>query len=436
MNKILPGIILFCVYCNALSQSLPADSLVGGPAGSQTGKYFSSMSRYVSISAQVITVYQKPFNFTSDKLAKNTAGKIAWKNEHMALFDLPLMITPWKNGEITITPEFTWGNAVGGSAGLGGFVNGVFGAVNPTPYIFKAQFSQKFENKNEKGFIKSVELTAGKIYIQEHFDLGTCSGDPNSDFLNFNHIMPAAWDVATSSFGYTYGTGIRINRKNDQLNFAAITVNKKPSTAETDWDIKNGHGLNLQYVRRFKLASCPASLRALTFYNRAYSGVYNQFKREALNNAVFFPSELKSYQVKYGFAFGGDITLNNIGLFTRFSWNNGKSEAMHYTEADQSFNLGMVYRPEKFRDNLLGIAASINALSNEHRFFLENGGAGFMMKAGIKEYDEETALEFFYRFHIMKNISATINYQFMFNPGYDKQNATADFLACRFNFSF
>ena len=217
------------------------------------------------------------------------------------------------------------------------------------------------------------------------------------------------------------------------------TVNEGPSSAKSDLNIKEGHSVNLQYVQRFKIGEKTGSIRALGFYNKSFSGKYSDFVFDTVSAETSVPDSLKAYNAKIGFALDADFAFNdNFGMFAKFSWNDGKTEAMHFTEADQSLALGLVYNLGKFKrpNDKFGIAASINSLSKDHQEYLANGGSGFMLGDGSLNYNKEMAFEFFYNINLFKYATVGLNYQYIVNAGYNVDKGNASFFGCRLNFSF
>jgi len=398
----------------------------------------AGFDKYFSVGAQLTAVYQNPFKY------KNQAGEnsqaIEWKKETLVLVTLPVNFKPWKGAIINLSPEFAGGNGVGNGAGLAGYPNALYGYPQATPYLLRAQYKQEFLfTRNQNSSLKTAELLVGKFILQEAFDGNAYSGDPKRDFLNFNHTMFSAWDAATTAYGFTYGTAIRLNFNTSQINFALATVDKQGGGPTADWNVKQAQSYNLQFVQKIKLLRKTGTIRLLGFCNRAFSGSYSNFVTDTTDNSSYFPDSLKSYKAKYGFGVDMDLALSdNLGFFARYSWNDGKTESMGYTQADQSINAGLTYSLGKYKrsNDLLGISASINDLSKGHRNFLAKGGTGFMIGDGSLNYKSEMVAEIFFRTNIVKGVDITFNYQYIANAAYNKDRGNMHFLGWRLNVEF
>ncbi|MES2678685.1 MAG: carbohydrate porin [Bacteroidota bacterium] len=397
----------------------------------------SRFDKYFCVGGIITSFYQAPFGFKQQDPESTTA--IRWRSENIALFTVPVDIMPWRGATFNISPEYAGGNGVGDGVGFAAYPNSIYGIPQATPYLVRAQYKQHLEidtNRNSK--FKSMELLLGKFIIQEAFDMNEYASDPTNDFLNFNHTMLSAWDAATTGYGFTYGGALKFNLKKSQINFAAVTVNKDAGGPKADLNIKEGYSINLQYARKLNLGSKTANVRLLTFYNKANSGAYSRFTCDSSGTA-FFCDSLKAYRGKYGFGIDADIKLSdNLAIFGRYSWNDGKSESMGYTEADQALAGGAVYSFGRIKrpNDLIGAALSVNALSKGHSDFLKNGGSGFMLGDGSLNYKTEQAFEFFYKTNLIKIMDITFNYQYIINSGYNADRGNIHFWGCRLNFEF
>lgn len=399
----------------------------------------SFFENYFSVGAQLISLYQKPYNFPKYKNDLSSDNPGQWEDATMVIIDVPIEFKPWKNATFNLTPEFTTGSAVGDAVGMGGYVNGIMGMSMPTPYIFRAQYAQSFEIKDTTRKIKGVQFIAGQVYTQDLFEYNSYSGDSYNDFLNYNHWMNSAWDAASNVFGYTYGAGIKIDTKSSQFNFAALTVNKEPAGSELDLNIRKAHSFNFQYVKRYNIGNMSGAFRALSFYNSVNSGKFTDHVIDSIGSPAYIPDSLKTYRAKYGIALDADLAITeNFGLFTRYSWNDGQTESMHFTQADQSIALGLSLNLSKIKrpNDVIGIAGSMNTLSKAHKEYLTNGGTGFMINDGPINYKPEIAFEAYYKFQLIKYAAISANYQYIHNAGYNINKGNGHFAALRLAFIF
>jgi high affinity Mn2+ porin len=396
--------------------------------------------KYFAVNAEITALYQY-----SAKLKKATYdGPISLSakahDEKLVLITLPVIITPWKGAEFNFTPEYAGGNGVGNGAGVAAYPGALYGYPGGDPYFLRAQYKQAFETDTaKKSKLKGFNFTLGQFILQEMFSGNPYSGNPKKDFLNFSHTMLNAWDAATTAYGYTYGMASSFLFKRSSLNMALVTVNKEAGGPLPDWNVGKGYSINLQYAQEYVLFNKQGTIRALGFMNSTKSGVYKKFEYDSLTASAFFSDSLKSYQQKIGFGIDADMAINeNLGLFARYSWNDGKSESWGYTQCDGSFNAGLAYKLGKLRrpNDAFGLCGSYNTISKDHQKFLKNGGSGFMIGDGTLTYAPEIVGEVYYTTNVFEHCFLTLNYQYLMNPAYNSERGAANFIGGRFHFEF
>ena len=142
---------------------------------------------------------------------------------------------------------------------------------------------------------------------------------------------------------------------------------------------------------------------------------------------------------KFGIGLSVEQELTNeIGLFSRLGWNDGKYATWAFTEIDQSFSLGLSVKGNKWNrpDDVAGIAIVSNGLSAEHRNFLKSGGYGFIIGDGKLNYGHEAILETYYNAKLSKFFWLTADYQFVKNPAYNKDRGSVHVFAIRGHIEF
>ena len=112
---------------------------------------------------------------------------------------------------------------------------------------------------------------------------------------------------------------------------------------------------------------------------------------------------------------------NDIGVFGRWSWNDGKTEIMAFTDIDASLSFGTSIKGTSWGrpDDTIGIGGAFNALSRDHRDFIAAGGLGVLIGDGQLNDRQEKILEVYYALALNKKITATADYQFIANPAYN-----------------
>jgi high affinity Mn2+ porin len=129
---------------------------------------------------------------------------------------------------------------------------------------------------------------------------------------------------------------------------------------------------------------------------------------------------------------------DELGLFGRWSWNNGKTEIMAFTDIDASLSLGASIKGDRGGrpDDVIGIAGAINSLSRDHRDFIAAGGLGILIGDGQLNYQRESILETYYAYALNKAVTLTADYQFVTNPAYNADRGPVHIFSGRLHGEF
>jgi carbohydrate-selective porin OprB len=124
---------------------------------------------------------------------------------------------------------------------------------------------------------------------------------------------------------------------------------------------------------------------------------------------------------------------DQIGIFSRFGWNDGKYASWAFTEIDRTLSVGLSMKGAKWKraNDVVGIAGVANAISKDHRDFLKAGGYGFIIGDGYLNYGYESIVEMFYNARLSNFLFASFDYQFVNNPGYNKDRGPVHVFAIR-----
>jgi high affinity Mn2+ porin len=129
---------------------------------------------------------------------------------------------------------------------------------------------------------------------------------------------------------------------------------------------------------------------------------------------------------------------DDIGLFGRWSWNDGKNEIMAFTDIDVSLSFGASIKGTAWGrpNDVVGIGAALNGLSKDHRDFLAAGGLGILVGDGRLNYAQEKVLESYYALGVSKDMSLTFDYQLLSNPAYNADRGPVSIFSGRVHAEF
>ena len=85
----------------------------------------------------------------------------------------------------------------------------------------------------------------------------------------------------------------------------------------------------------------------------------------------------------------------------------------------------------------VGVAGVVNGISNDHIAFFNAGGLGILVGDGqLPHYATENIIEAYYSYALTPSTRLTFDYQFINNPGYNRDRGPANFFAARVHWQF
>ncbi|MBF0458637.1 MAG: carbohydrate porin [Nitrospirae bacterium] len=355
--------------------------------------------------------------------------------------------------------EMAKGEGVSGGHGLGGYTNGDVirvGAadIGSGPYVARAYFryivplgdeTEKVERAPDQlagsEYINRLEIKLGKMSPSDDFDLNRYANNTRTQFLNYAFMYNPAWDEATDTRGYSYGVMAAIVQPKWRLALGFYMMPAYANGARMDTQVFQAQGSNLEFS--FKPNDYGTVIRVLTYLNRARMGNYNEAAAVGRNTAstpdVF--ADEKRQRTKYGFGVNLEQPLaddGQTGLFGRLGWNDGHNENFCYAEVDQHLSVGTELSGTHWgrAEDRAGMAYAVQGISKEHRDYLAAGGLGMLLGDGALNYGPEQILELYYRVQIGKFVQITPDYQFIANPGYNRDRGPASVIAMRLRVSY
>ena len=342
----------------------------------------------------------------------------------------------WEGGEVYYNPELLQGFGLNDTVGAGGFPSGEAQKSNfPYPHYNTSRLFLRqtfgFGGEQEelasgpgqlagKVDVSRLTVQAGKFAVMDVFDGNSYAKDTRKDFMNWSMWAPGAFDYSADKVGLTYGATAELNQKQWALRSGYFLMQSVSNANSFDTKVFERGTYALELETRFSLFSQPGKLRTIAWLNSAFSGSY----RETLNNPAFNLdiAQTRTGRIKYGYVVSLEQALTDeVGVFGRWSWNDGKTEIMAFTDIDASLSLGASIKGTRWGrpDDVIGIGGAINALSRDHRDFIEAGGLGVLIGDGQLNYRRERILESYYAFALNKQLTLTGDYQLITNPAYN-----------------
>jgi len=386
--------------------------------------------------------YEGQNSLTGNAQTKNTASVTAF-----------LGLRPWDGAEVFYAPELAQGFGLSGTLGLGGFSNGeaqkagfAFPHYNTSRLFIRQTFGfggeQETIEQDQTHFDGKVDVSRlsfmiGRVFLPDFIDNNTYADEPRTGFLNWAIWAAGAFDFPADQPGYSWGAFAELNQKDWAVRAGYLLMPKVSNSNYFDPDVFGRGEYLLETELRYSLLSHPGKLRLIGWINSAYSGSYAEtLANPALDLDI---SQTRQGRIKYGAVANFEQSISDqFGLFSRLSWNNGKTEIMSFTDIDASASFGGVLKGNSWGrpDDSIGLAGAINALSPDHRAFIAAGGLGILIGDGTLNYQTERILETYYSLAILKKTTVTFDYQFIMNPAYNADRGPVSIFSARLHSDF
>jgi high affinity Mn2+ porin len=359
----------------------------------------------------------------------------------------------WEGGEVYYNPELLQGFGLNNTVGVAGFPSGEAQKSNfPYPHYNTSRLFLRqtfgFGGEQEelasgpsqlagKVDVSRLTLQAGKFAVIDIFDGNAYAKDSRKDFMNWSMWAPGAFDYAADKLGLTYGATAELNQKQWALRARYFLMDAESNSNNFDTRVFQRGEYVVELETRYSLLSQPGKLRTIAWLNSVNSGSY----RDTLNNPTLNLdiSQTRMGRIKYGYVINLEQALTDeVGLFGRWSWNDGKTEIMAFTDIDASLSLGASIKGTRWGrpDDVIGIGGAINALSRDHRDFIAAGGLGPLIGDGQLNYRPERILESYYALALNKQLTFTADYQFITNPAYNADRGPVSIFSGRLRGEF
>ena len=357
----------------------------------------------------------------------------------------------WSDAELYINTEVDEGFGLGDTHGIAGFSSGEsYKLGKPYPYIRTQRFfiRQTINLGGEDQHLDSLAnqlagnrqsdnliLTVGKFSLVDIFDSNTYSHDPRNDFLNWSIVDAGAFDYAGDAWGYVYGVAGELNKGEWSFRGAFVNLSTEPGAVHTDMTFNQWSTVG-EVEKRYVYEGHEGKIKVLGFLNHGRMADY----RDALAlGGVPDLSLVRHETSKIGIAINLEQSISsNVGLFARFSVNDGKKETWDFTDINKSFSVGASFKGEIWGRTLdkVGLALANNDLSDAAKDFFEKGGMGVLIGEGPHlRYSSERIMEAYYSIHMKDWCNVTVDYQYIQNPAYNPQNQDISIFGVRVHFA-
>ena len=455
-------LLLFCLVFTPLSPGFGQIPDMTAPqptepvaSGDTETTFHHQIAKRIWMSGQMNFILQAHPGFSALYSGPNSLSP-NYEKASSRVFTLYAGLQVSNSTEILADAEEAGGRGLSGALGLAGFSN-LDAVRNPSlgqqPYLARVMvhhivaLSQERVESEPGPFSTFTEVPArrldvrvGKLGTVDFFDVNSVGGDSHLQFMNWAVDQNGAYDFAADTRGYTWGAILEYQQRQWGFRFGEMLMPSVANGMDEVWNLRQARSENYEFeLHRGFLSMQPGVIRLLSYMNHANMGIY----RDAINRYLqgLDPTpEITDHPlqttVKYGFGLNLEQGLTrDLTAFGRFGWNNGKTESYAFTEIDQTFSGGVVMNGRRWRrgHDRLGLAFVSNAISGDHRRYLELGGKGFIIGDGALNYRREKILESYYTAHLWKGFYASTGVQYVTNPAYNRDRGPVVIPTLRFH---
>ncbi len=356
----------------------------------------------------------------------------------------------WQGAEFWIDPEIDQGFGLSNTEGVAGFPSGAsfkVGASVPYARIQRAFVRQTIDlggatqkvDADQNQFAGShtadrLVITIGKYSVSDIFDTNKYAQNPRKDFMNWALIDTGSFDYAADAWGYSYGATAEWYKGDWTLRGGLFDLSTVPNGTDLDPNFGQFQWVGeIEY--RYDLWEHPGKIAVTGFLTRARLGTYQD--AIALAAVTGGPADIAAVR-QYTSRGGVGVNLeqeitSDLGVFARAGMANGNVEPDAYTDIDRTVAAGLALTGKQWGrpDDTFGLAGIVNGISAAHEVFLNDGGLGILVGDGqLPHPGLEQIIETYYEFPIF-DWHATVDYQFVVNPAYNRDRGPASIIGAR-----
>jgi len=361
----------------------------------------------------------------------------------------------WQGAEFWINPEIDQGFGLSGTRGVAGFPSGeAYKVGESVPYtrLPRMFVRQTIDLGGETQRVESginqfagsqtadrIVITVGKFSVVDIFDTNKYAHDPRTDFMNWALVDTGSFDYAADAWGYTYGAAAEWYQGAWTLRVGAFDMSAVPNSGKLDPSFKQFQSI-VEIEHRHQIAGQPGKIAVTGFLTRGRMGRFDDAIR--LSELTGEPADtalVRRYTSRSGVSLNLEQQITpDVGLFARAGIASGGVEPYEFSDIDRTLAAGLSLGGKQWGrpDDTLGIAGVVNGISDAHKAYFNAGGLGILAGDGqLPNPGPERIAEIYYSFPIA-NWRATLDYQFIANPAYNRDRGPVSVIGTRLRAQF
>jgi high affinity Mn2+ porin len=380
-------------------------------------------------------------------------------NQAQETFDATIYagLRAWSGAEIWVNPEIDQGFGLSSTLGVAGFPSAEAYKVGKARPYFKlprlflrqtidlggdvAPVAAAANQLAGKQTANRLVLTLGKFSVVDVFDTNSYAHDPRADVLNWSLVDAGAFDYAANAWGFTFGGAAELYEDAWTLRAGLVDLSKVPNQPALEVGFHQYQVVG-EVEHRHTIGGHPGAIRLGGFFTRGNLALlrvmiaaYDQTGVMLTDNAPFRRMN------DHG---GGYLNVEQevtkfIGVYARISAADGVTEADDFTDIDRSIALGTTLSGAGWgrASDKAGVAGVVNGISRARQIFLNDGGLGTLVGDGqLPHPGDEKIAETWYQFGVITGVTATLDYQFIANPAYNRDRGPVHVFGLRLHAGF
>jgi high affinity Mn2+ porin len=483
----LRSLVVVCVVMGSVARvlfsSAPASAQAAPPGGhdNAANDFMNYLSRrgLHDINDETWNIYGQFTYISSWKLPFNAPYTNANGSTNSLLPDaersftgsatLFISLKVWPGGEVYFVPEVISERPLSQLRGIGSAIQNFelqkTGSETPQLYRSRTFLRQAIElggarvvktsDPMQLGAVvdgRRLVFTAGNFTILDVFDRNTVNWDPRQTFINMAFMTHASWDFPSDARGYSWGGTAELYWDDWALRIGRITPPQNPNQLQVDFQIDKHYGDQAELEHDHTLFGKEGAVRLLAYRNRVVTGRFDEAIAALKADPSMNAKACTGYSYNSGNATAPDLCwvrrpntkvgigisveqhiTDDIGVFFRGMYSDGRTEVDAFNPADRSITLGAVAKGAEWHRpfDVAGVGFGMGFISDVHAEYLRMGGVDGFVGDGNLRQAPESVVEGFYSLNLLKAIWLTADYQFISNPGFNADRGPVHVLGTR-----
>jgi high affinity Mn2+ porin len=363
----------------------------------------------------------------------------------------------WPGAEAWLNGELDQGHGLDDTLGAAGFPSGEAYKVGRNQPYFRLQRAFVRQTLNLQGESQEVGaaanqlrgshsddrvvITIGKFSVVDVFDTNQYAHDSRGDFLNWTVIDTGTFDYAADAWGYTAGAAIEWYTHAWAFRGGLFDLSDVPNSVHLE-PAFHEFQMDLELEHRHEIAGRSGRVVLTGFESRGRMGLLDEAIARA-QGAGAPPVDIaavRQYRGRGGLSMNVEQELApQLGAFIRAGKAAGNVETYEFTDVDRTVAIGLSLQGARWHRpaDTVAIAAVNNGISGVREAYLNAGGLGILIGDGrLTHAGPEQIIESYYSAALFNFARASLDYQWIDHPAYNRDRGPVSVIAVRLHAQF